>query len=189
MNLQAWFEKGLKQHEYIFSMETHKENLLKVYNEVNLDEDEKTLLQGLQKEQLKAVILTADWCGDAMVNLPIFMRIADEALLEARYLIRDENLELMDQYLTNGNARSIPIIIFLDKDGNEIGKWGPRAPQVQEKVDTLKEKLPVKESADYEQAFKEFVKEISILFTTDRAIWADVKGDLIQGLTQAVPKQ
>src|SRR5690606_24737899 len=110
-------------------MEKHKENLLHVYNQTTLTASEREFLQGLQAKQLKAIILTADWCGDAMVNVPIFMHIAQEAMLEARFLIRDENLELMDQYLTNGTSRSIPIFIFLDKDGNEIGKWGPRAPK------------------------------------------------------------
>ena len=40
--------------------------------------------------------------------------------------MRDENLELMDKYLTN-NARSIPKLICLDAETlEEIGTWGPR---------------------------------------------------------------
>ena len=46
-------------------------------------------------------------------------RISEVANIEMSLLIRDENLELMDQYLTNGTARAIPIFIFIDKDGNE----------------------------------------------------------------------
>jgi hypothetical protein len=33
---------------------------------------------------------------------------------------------LIENYLTNG-GKSIPIVIFLDEDFNEIAHWGPRA--------------------------------------------------------------
>ncbi|QOR68282.1 thioredoxin family protein [Cytobacillus suaedae] len=180
-NLHSWFEKGLNAHTYISSMNVHQENLLNVYNhvQVQINKEELDFLHTLQTRQLKAVILTADWCGDAMVNLPIFLRLANEGFIETRYLNRDENLELMDQYLTNGTARSIPIIILLDKDGKEIGKWGPRAPYVQDLVSTLKEEVPAKESPNYEEAFKQFISTLTAQFATDEHLWNEVKKDLI----------
>jgi Thioredoxin len=181
-NLQTWFEKGMTQYEYIQHMNVHQENLLKVYNGFRLTSEDLASLHPLQTKGLKAVILTADWCGDAMVNLPIFMRLANESLIETRYLIRDENLELMDQYLTNGTARSIPIIILLDQAGNEIEKWGPRAPKVQELVGQMKANLPAKDSAEFEAAFKNFAKDVSKRFTTDETLWLDIKHDLIERL-------
>ena len=50
-------------------------------------------------------------------------------------LLRDQNLELMDQYLTNGTSRAIPIFVFIDQNGNERAVWGPRAETVQHFVD------------------------------------------------------
>jgi hypothetical protein len=50
--------------------------------------------------------------------------------LELRLIARDQNLELMDQYLTNG-SRSIPIVIALNDNFEEIGHWGPRPTQLQ----------------------------------------------------------
>ncbi|MCD7036498.1 thioredoxin family protein [Metabacillus sp. GX 13764] len=184
--LEKWFAKGLTQEEYIRSMEQHKENLLVVYNSFYLEEDERVYLQTLQSEGLRAVVLTADWCGDAMVNLPIFMRMAQESCLEARYLIRDENLELMDQYLTNGRARSIPIIVFFNQQGDEIAKWGPRAQQVEAIVGEMKKNLPPKESPEFEAAFKQFAGEISSRFTTDQSIWDAVKDSLMESLKNRV---
>ncbi|MBD1379578.1 thioredoxin family protein [Metabacillus arenae] len=182
-NLNDWFAKGMTKEEYILKMEVHQEHLLKVYNEFQLKNDDPPALQAIQLKGYKAVVLTADWCGDAMVNLPIFMRIADEALIETRYLIRDDNLELMDQYLTNGKARSIPIIVLFDKNGQEVGKWGPRAQEAQVLVDELKIRLPEKESPQYEEAFKHFAEEISEKFTKDEALWNDIKNDLIKTIS------
>jgi hypothetical protein len=73
------------------------------------------------------LVITEGWCGDAAQNIPIIEKIAAEnANIETRYVLRDENLELMDAYLTN-NARSIPKLICLDAETlAEIGTWGPR---------------------------------------------------------------
>ncbi len=73
------------------------------------------------------LIITEGWCGDAAQNIPTIEKIAAEnENIETRYVLRDENLELMDDYLTN-NARSIPKLIALDAETfEEIGTWGPR---------------------------------------------------------------
>lgn len=77
------------------------------------------------------LIITEGWCGDAAQNIPTIEKIAAEnpEKIETRYVLRDENLALMDAYLTN-NARSIPKLIALDAETlEEIGTWGPR-PQI-----------------------------------------------------------
>ena len=79
----------------------------------------------------KLLVIAEDWCGDASNTVPIIARLVDLAPgLELRVLPRDENPELMDQYLTNG-ARSIPIVIALDESFRELGHWGPRPTQLQ----------------------------------------------------------
>ena len=73
------------------------------------------------------LIITEGWCGDAAQNIPTIEKIAAaSANIETRYVLRDENLALMDAYLTD-NARSIPKLIALDAETfEEIGVWGPR---------------------------------------------------------------
>ena len=181
-NLKEWFDKGLTHYEYLHRMQVNKENSLAVLNQFQLAEQDLSVLHSLQNQELKAIILTADWCGDAMMNVPIFTKLANEALIEPRFLIRDENLELMDQYLTNGKSRSIPIIIFLNKEFEVVGKWGPRSPMVQIEVDRMKESLPEKDSEDYETAFKELIRILTEKFTTNQRWWNDIKQDLLTTL-------
>ncbi len=73
------------------------------------------------------LIVTEGWCGDAAQNVPAIEKIAAESeKIETRYILRDENIELIDRYLTHG-ARSIPKLIAFDADTlEEIGTWGPR---------------------------------------------------------------
>jgi len=48
-----------------------------------------------------------------------------------RVLDRDDHLDLMDAHLTNGRARSIPVVILLDASGAERAWWGPRPSDLQ----------------------------------------------------------
>ncbi|HHY20810.1 MAG TPA: thioredoxin family protein [Bacilli bacterium] len=177
--LMNWFDKGMSKYEYIHAMQKNKDDFLSIYNGFSLAPEEKKVLQALQSKRLKAIVLTADWCGDAMINLPILMRIAEEALIDVRYLIRDDNLELMDQYLTNGTARSIPIIIFLNEAGEEIAKWGPRSKKVAEVVSELQNELPAQDAPEYQEAFKQFIAKATVQFKTNSELQASIKDELI----------
>jgi hypothetical protein len=74
----------------------------------------------------KLLVIAEDWCGDASNTIPILAKLVDTTPgLEMRIVRRDEHPELMDQYLTNG-SRSIPIVIALNDELQEIGHWGPR---------------------------------------------------------------
>jgi len=86
------------------------------------------------------LIITEGWCGDAAQNIPVIEKIASESeKIETRYVLRDENLELMDRYLTNG-ARAIPKLIALDAETfEELGTWGARPAEAQELFVRLKE--------------------------------------------------
>lgn len=83
---------------------------------------------------LKLLVLVEDWCGDASNTVPILAKLSDLAPgIELRVLRRDEHPEVMDRYLTNG-ARSIPVVIVLDREFQELGHWGPRPRMLQEWV-------------------------------------------------------
>ncbi|GAA0588397.1 thioredoxin family protein [Virgibacillus siamensis] len=173
MNLNDWFNKGMNPDAYIDAMEQNKENLLHIYDSFKPPEDD-AFIQKLQESYLRAIVLTEDWCGDAMLNVPVLLRLAEQAKMPVHMLLRDQNLELMDQYLTNGKSRSIPIFIFIDDDGNEVAKWGPRAGKVQEYVEESRQKLPAKEANDYDEKAKEMYMFMSKSFRDNPSFWQAV---------------
>lgn len=72
------------------------------------------------------LLITEGWCGDAAQNLPVINKMADlNDHIDLKLVLRDENLELMDLFLTNGGS-AIPKLIILDKEINVINTWGPR---------------------------------------------------------------
>lgn len=77
------------------------------------------------------LVIAEDWCGDGANTVPYLAKLADQSRSqEVRVLRRDEHPEVMDRYLSNG-ARSIPIVIVLDRAFTEVGHWGPRPEALQ----------------------------------------------------------
>lgn len=97
------------------------------------------LIKSIQMPQVW-LIITEAWCGDAAQNIPFLAKLAAlNPLIELKLVLRDENPELMDEYLTEG-ARSIPKLIILSKDlSQEMGTWGPRPAFLQERLKAYKQ--------------------------------------------------
>lgn len=81
------------------------------------------------------LVLSEGWCGDSAQILPFINKMAElNDKIELNVILRDENPEVIDQFLTNGTSRSIPIVAILDSVNLEIlGKWGPRPLDIHEK--------------------------------------------------------
>ncbi len=78
------------------------------------------------------LVLSEDWCGDAVNTVPVIARFAELASnVDLRVLARDENPDLMDAHLTGAGSRSIPVVIVLDEHFREVGWWGPRPSALQ----------------------------------------------------------
>lgn len=85
------------------------------------------------------MVLTEDWCGDSAQNLPYFNKYAALNInIDLRILERDKNLEIIDEYLTNGKSRSIPKIVAFNKNGDELFIWGPRPKEAEDLLYKLK---------------------------------------------------
>ncbi|TVQ68909.1 MAG: thioredoxin family protein [Balneolaceae bacterium] len=110
--------------------------------------DKKTVIMPELLEELKAIGenqiwlgLVEAWCGDVPHNVPPLAKMAVSVpKVSFRLLLRDENLDVMDAYLTNG-GRSIPKVIALKKDTlEELWTWGPRPEPAVKLFQELKEK-------------------------------------------------
>ncbi|WKK78352.2 thioredoxin family protein [Marivirga salinae] len=106
------------------------------------------------------LVITEAWCGDAAQNIPFIAKLANEnPNIDLRFIMRDEHPELMDQYLTNG-ARSIPILVIMDENFNDLATWGPRPDEVQNMV------MEAKEKPDLDQS--KFIESIHKWYSVDK---------------------
>jgi hypothetical protein len=154
LEYKEYFDNGISYAEYKEQMAddlaTNSDIKIKEYislNQHRMHRVEKTfalsdtLTQEVQNLKNKTywLVLTEHWCGDASQILPALHKIesVSEGKIEMKLVYRDQNLPLMDQYLTN-NGRSIPKLIQLDSNFNVTGVWGPRPAFAQKLVKELK---------------------------------------------------
>ena len=109
------------------------------------------------------VIIAEAWCGDAAQNVPYIAKLAAAcANVEIRVVLRDENPDFMDTYLTNG-SRSIPKAIVFKTEGlEELVTWGPRPDFIQQQVIAYKKDAPAE--IDYEK----FAESIHAWYAKDK---------------------
>ena len=92
---------------------------------IKINQETANILQEI-KEPQTWLLITEGWCGDAAQNIPVIHKMAElNKNIDLKIVLRDNNLELMDLFLTNG-GRSIPKLIALDNENNVIDTWGPR---------------------------------------------------------------
>lgn len=109
------------------------------------------------------LVISESWCGDSAQTLPVIHKIASiNSTIDLKIVLRDENPELMQDFLTNG-ALSIPKLIAIDKETNEvITTWGSRPDVATKMVMDYKEKNG--------KITPEFKEELQLWFTKDKGI-------------------
>ena len=117
---------GTNQSESRVHYGLNRQRMARLEKTINLDESVRKSISSNTRRQVW-LILTEGWCGDAAQNIPAIEKVAAASdLIETRYILRDENRELMDEFLTEG-ARSIPKLIALDAETHDVlFTWGAR---------------------------------------------------------------
>jgi hypothetical protein len=91
------------------------------------------------------LVISEGWCGDAAQILPVInkMALASNKKIDLRIVLRDENEELMNQYLTNG-GKAIPKVIVICKEAGIVrANWGPRPKGASELITNYKKEFGV----------------------------------------------
>jgi len=107
------------------------------------------------------IIISEPWCGDAANSVPIIAKAAmRNPAIKLKIFLRDSNPEKMDYYLTNG-TKSIPILIMLDENLNEVFRWGPRPKELQKLV------IEMKNSNQFQK--EDIIKKIQLWYLEDKS--------------------
>lgn len=88
---------------------------------------------------VRMLVLNEFWCGDGAQILPVHEAVvlASQGTVEVCVLMRDDNHDVMDLFLTNG-CRSIPKTVLLDQECQVLGTWGPRPEEAMDLVKRIK---------------------------------------------------
>lgn len=183
---QQYFEESMSMADYMDQMTTHlKEPSYKVYENFEVNPEDE-VFQFLKAQKPHILAITEDWCGDAMLNNPVIRKIAEAADLDIRCAFRDADTDLIDRHLTNG-GRAIPIYLFLNEQGEVFGKWGPRAPELQQMVTEMRAQLPEKDDPTFEEKQKQMYTTMQEKYVNDpqcaKWVYEDMKTVLNKALS------
>lgn len=115
-----------QREDLIHYTQLNEARLHRLDKTIQVDDEVKAVLQNLSKEYIWLVI-SESWCGDAAQILPVINKMAEVSdKIDLRIVLRDDNEDLMNLFLTNG-TKSIPKLIIIDKASNEVvNDFGPR---------------------------------------------------------------
>lgn len=126
------FFQGMTFQQYLDQMGTNKEKFVQFLNEIQIRPEDRAALGRLGRK-LRCLVITEDWCGDALYNVPVLVKLLDgNPDVEMRIFLRDRNPDLMDQYLNQGTFRSIPVFVFFDEQMHEVARLIERPPAITE---------------------------------------------------------
>lgn len=177
MNLSADSDRAIPLQEYK-KMLGDQADLYALHFKKALEEDLPYDVSGL-----KILVITEPWCSDSTAVLPVIEKLFRKNNVEIRILLRDQNPELMDQFLTNG-GRSIPVFLFLDGQGQFVMRFGPRPAAAQAIFENHREDI---KAGRIERS--EVSRKIRNFYARDRgqAIISEVIAGLKNVLEQEMP--
>src|SRR5947209_17601383 len=111
------FNEGLTYQQYIDQITQNKERFLANYENAKIAPEALEHFKN-QSETLNVLAIGEDWCGDVVAGFPVLAKLADQSggKLNVRIFLRDQNEDLMNQYLNQGIHKSIPVIVFFDQN-------------------------------------------------------------------------
>ncbi|HLF71527.1 MAG TPA: thioredoxin family protein [Dehalococcoidia bacterium] len=74
------------------------------------------------------------WCPDVFRGMPVIAKLAEATGMDLKIFFRDQNLDIMNEYLNKGEFQSIPTLVFYDKDMHLLGSWHERAQKANEEI-------------------------------------------------------
>jgi thioredoxin family protein len=174
------FNAGLTWKDYMAQMGDTRARTEENYQKAALTEDERRFFAGLGQVRY-ALMLAENWCGDVHRSSPFLARIV-EAMpnCEMRVLFRDQNLDLTDCFLNNG-YRSIPVIVFFDRDWNELGRWIERPHAATQRVGPIRaQTLDVAAQDQQEKAMQEYRRQVQAVYEAPNSPWRETAKEVRQ---------
>ncbi len=123
------FDSAMTYKDYVAGIERNQKRFEENYAETTVAAEDLAKLKSLMAKPngpAKLLVIGEDWCPDVFRGMPVFARLAEASGLEMRVLKRDDNKDVIAEYLKDGEFESIPVAVFYTKDMDEIAHFNER---------------------------------------------------------------
>ncbi|MFO7246460.1 MAG: thioredoxin family protein [Thermaerobacter sp.] len=132
------FQRGITYEEFVANYdEEQRRRFDEAYRQVRLDPQDAVWFKERARQEggvIRTLVVNENWCGDGIYNLALLGRLnAETGAFDIRVIYRDapENAEDVERYFLTLGGKKLPVFVFLDRDGREIGRFASR-PREQE---------------------------------------------------------
>jgi hypothetical protein len=151
------FAQGLTYEQWTAAIDRNQERFQENYEATELSEEDvrafRELIAG-ENGPARCLALGEAWCPDVFRGLPIMARIAEAAGTELRVFFRDQNKDIMAEFLNQGEPESIPIFVFYTRDHRYLCHWMERPALANQEMHLL---LKIFEGRPREEALAEYL--------------------------------
>jgi Thioredoxin len=117
------FAEGLTLEQYLGRMRMNRDRFQQALETATVGPEQASVLDRLGRPT-RLLVITEDWCGTSLAYVPgVAKLVTGRPEIEMRIFLRDENPDVMDQFLKRGLYRSIPVFAFFDDDMNELARF------------------------------------------------------------------
>lgn len=151
------FATGLTYQQWIDAIDRNQARFQENYDAVDLSEDDIVAFQsaaGRPGGPARCLALAEPWCPDVFRGLPVMARIAEVAGIDLRVFFRDQNKDIMAEFLKDGVHESIPTFVFYTADHRYLCHWIERPALANEQMGQL---LALFEGRSREEALKDYI--------------------------------
>jgi hypothetical protein len=160
--------QGITWQQWMEQIDRNEEKFQFNYDDHKLDaSDVEAIKAAVEKTGgITCLALGEAWCPDVVRGLPVAAKLAEATGMDLKIFFRDQNLDIMNEFLYKGEFQSIPTLVFYDKDQNQIGVWHERAQKARDEMPIMgairtkmqDQELSEEERAKYMQEYEDFQK-------------------------------
>ena len=128
--------QGISYKEWAETIDRNQEKFEDNYKGTNPDPNEIAKMKAAV-EKLGGVTCMAvgeAWCPDVVRGMPAAAKMCEAAGIPLKIFFRDQNLDIMNEFLYKGEFQSIPTLVFYDNDLNVLGVFHERAQKARDEI-------------------------------------------------------
>ena len=134
------YEQGISWKQWMETIDRNQEQFQYNYDAHELNQGDVAAIKALMGKPgapVKCLALGEAWCTDVVRGMGVMAKLAEATGIDLKIFFRDQNLDIMSEFLYKGEFQSIPVFVFYTADHKYIGHWTEKAKLVREQADLL----------------------------------------------------
>jgi hypothetical protein len=178
----ARFAQGLTYDQWIAAIDRNQDRFQENYDAAELSEEDMRAFRELVARPdgpAKCLAIGEAWCPDVFRGLPVMARIVGSCGMELRAFFRDQNKDIMAEFLKEGQHESIPTFVFYTRDHRYLCHWIERPALANDEMHLLRQ---IFEGRPREEGLAEYVAFQS------GPVWAKWRQETVREIRELLSK-